>query len=570
MRMRRTAAGMMLAICMTVAWLGARGAADVFVTQAGAGSANGSSLANALPITALSNGANCGGLIAAGTTVHISVNSSGSAGTANFPAGGTMFSFPCSGASGNPITLQFKSGDVWQSPWFTSNPGAIQISNRGFIVIDLNGVLIQDTLNGHTGGGTPNVPAAPCPAGPCTTHNLSVLIQALHCNTCEIKGPGTLANTYVTLQCENPGGPGVCGVSGDTGQNAIQFSGAGFKVHDLIAHDNTFTMLETQQGNHDSIEIYNVDFYHMDHGLACGAASNTIIDFIKVHDSHMHDMANFDTGGSDDNHHDGIHCFSTLTNSSITNLYVYNNLFDGNAGACCFTAWIFLEGFNVGTPWTNNTGTAHVFDNVFIGTIDSGNGQLSINAGSNHEVYNNYIANTGPQVSGGKCFNARGAGATEIINFRNNVMQGCAQAYSLDNQVAIGTWNNNGYANFTSQGNEIFNWTGHTNGNVNTLAGWQAVCSCDAQSVGGTAPGLLNMAANGQPLAGSVTINAGANLTALAVGVLAPLSSDTSAGGSRIPQPRPGSGPWTIGAYNAGGSVIVKPNPPTNVVATPN
>lgn len=536
-------------------------AANVFVTQAGAGAANGTSLGNAFPITALSSGANCGAgatQIGANTVVHISVNSSGSSGTANFPANGAMFSFPCSGTSGNPITLQFKSGDVWQSPVFTDNPGAIQLSNRAFIILDLNGATIQDTLNGHTGGGVPNVPAAPCPAGPCTFNQKSVLVQALQCNTCEIKG-GTLANTYVEQQCENPGNPGDghCGASGDANQNAIQFSGSTFKVHDMTMHDNTWTMLETQQATGDSLELYNSNIYNMDHGLACGAAPNTTITFLKIHDNHFHDMANFDTGGSDDDHHDGIHCFSSLTNSAITNLYVYNNLFDGNAGACCFTAWIFLEGFNVGTPWTNNTGTAHIWNNVFIGTIDSGNGQISINAGTNHEVYNNTIIQTGAQQSGGKCFNARGGGGTETINFRNNIMQGCAQAYSLDNNVAIGTWNNNVYSNFTGQGNEQFNWSGHSSGNTNTLAQWRAICGCDAQAVGGTGNISLGLDSSGKPQNGSIVINAGANLSAQGVGLLSTLLSDTTAGNSRTPTVRPSSPTaWTSGAFNPGSATV--------------
>lgn len=539
-------------------------AANVYVTKTGAGTQDGTSLANSFAITALSSGANCGAgaaQIGADTVVHIDVLTAGT-GTATFSANGTMFSFQCDGTSGHPIILQFQAGDFWQAPYFSAS-AAIQITNRSYVIIDLGGATIQDTLNGHTASGS--TPAATCPGGPCTTHNISVLIQSLNCNTCEIRN-GTLANVYVTVACEL-GGAGACGVGGDTSQNVIQYGGTNFKAHDLTIHDVTWAMAQNASVGDDNIEIYNINFYNMDHGIACGAGAGVTVGHLRIHDNHFHDTGNFDMGFDNLNHHDGIHCFSALGSGKIQNIYIYNNLFDGNQGQCCFTAWVFLEGGTGGgaTPWTDTSGTAFVFNNVFIGNLDLGNGQLSVNAGTGHKIFNNTIMQTGTQTSGGKCFNARGAAGTEAITFKNNVMQGCAQALSFDNNVTLTAWDFNGYSNFTGQGNEQFNWTGHTSGSTTTLAAWRLICSCDASTVGGTG-GTLTLSSTGVPLTGSVLIGAGTNLTASCSGDLATLCNDTSAGNSRTPTARPGGAtPWDIGAFNYAGLTIKKSAPPATV-----
>lgn len=531
-------------LCVSAGWAAAT---DVYVTQNGAGGQNGTNLANAFPIGALSSSSNCGSgfnQIGPDTVVHINANASGT-GTANFPANGTMFSFQCDGTNGHPVILQFQAGDIWQAPYFSAS-AAIQISNRSFVTIDLGGATIQDTLNG--------TPGFTCPGGPCTSQKLSVLIQALHCNTCEIRN-GTLANVYVHQQCE---GNSKCDGSGDTNHNAIQYGGPNFKAHDLTMHDVTWAMLENASVGDDNIQIYNNDIYHMDHGIACGAGPGVTVGHFYIHDNHFHDMAIFDTGVLDANHHDGIHCFSSLNTGKIQNIYIYNNLFDGNQGQCCVTAWVFLEGGSGSgaTPWTDKTGTAYVFNNVFVGSLDIGNGQLSVDAGTGHKIYNNVIMQTGPQQSGGKCFNARGSAGTEAITFVNNAVQGCAQAYSFDNAVSIVAMNNNAYANLTGQGNETFNWTGHTNGNVNSLSAWRSVCNCDANSVGGTS-GTLSLSNTGIPQTGSMVVGIGTNLTSAGI---AGLTLDKAG------NPRPSTGAWDVGAYSSGVTSSL-PAPPDGLKA---
>lgn len=501
---------------------------DVYIAQNSAGAASGADCADAYPVSFFNTGTNWGGAssqISAGTTVHL-------CGTISTP-----LTAQGSGASGSPITILFEAGaNMTTGAW--PGTGAINVDGKSWITIDggSNGT-IANTANSSS-----------------ANHNNSTAIHAVPCSNCEFRNL-TIADLYDHTSSSD--------TSVDQTQvNCIQFQGSNVQIHDNQMHDSGWCLYQNYT-NDSNVRIFNNDISHMDHGIAC-AGANFVVSSEYIYNNHIHDMSNWDTGAADAYHHDGVHCFNG-SGGKIQNLYVYNNLFDGNQGNCCVTAWIFLEGgYGSGrTPWTDATGTAYIWNNVFIGTLDNPNGQLAINAGSGHVVVNNTFDVIGTP-NNGACFHDReSAGSGLTVTMLNNVFSGCGQAFTMDSAVGSINWDYNAYGSIGG-GNELFNWAGHTNGSANSLAAWQSQCSCDAHAAGSVTAALA-LTKGGVPLAGFLG-DAGANLMSRATGPLATLSSATSAGNSMAPVPRPPSGSWEMGAFTTGSSAGL-PLPPTGLRA---
>jgi len=358
----------------------------VYLAQAAAGSANGSNCANAYAYTFFNAPANWGSgasQIGPGTTVHICGTWTGSPGQSFLTAQG-------SGNSSSPVTIHFETNAVMQAPYFSST-GTIVLTGQSYIVLDggTNGVM-QNTLNGS--------PGASCPGGPCTNIQSSVAIWAQPCTNCEIKNL-TVANLYVHTQCVAPWTNCDTAVN-QTAVNAVRFQGSNVLIHDNTFHDIGWVLLQNYTAD-SGVALYRNNIYNMDHGIAC-AGADYVVPSMSIYNNHFHDMAAWDTGPADAYHHDGIHCFNGSL-GKIQNIYIYNNLFDGNEGYNV-SAWLFLEGGPEqpgSTPWTDATGTAYIFNNAVIGSNDIGIGQISISNGNAHQALNNVIIAQSLGKSGG-------------------------------------------------------------------------------------------------------------------------------------------------------------------------
>lgn len=215
-------------------------ATDVWITQSGAGTKTGASLANAAPVSFLSNSANCGTAstqVGPGTTVHLS-------GTFTFPLmkSGTpaieFDSMRCSGSAGSPIWLKTEPGFVCQSPAFSwggnGTGGCIQVnSSSGFTpqYITIGGATPCGTTTG--GVDSPN----PCDGVIQNTANGTAFsnhqqtdgITMNGCANCEVKNVAII-NMYVrtpnftltSVSCTS----GSCTASG---RNTVG-AGAGFNI----------------------------------------------------------------------------------------------------------------------------------------------------------------------------------------------------------------------------------------------------------------------------------------------------------------------------------------------------
>jgi hypothetical protein len=511
-------------------------ASSIYISQNSAGAANGADCVNAYAYTFFNNSANWGsgaGQIGPGTTVHI-------CGTFNLGAGATFLTAQGSGTSGNPITIHFEPNALVRAPYFPTS-GAIAIDNLSFITVDggTNGT-IQATLNGSAGG--------ICPGGPCTNQQTSsAAIHARPCTNCEIKNL-IIADIYDhTLFSDNNGNTSIFGIT---------INGSNLLIHNNVMHDIGIAIDDGHYGADSNVQFYNNNMYNDGWGIGCAGSAVTVTD-MYIYNNHFHDGGNWNSSG-DATHGNGIHCFNG-SGGGIAKLYLYNNLFDGSMGACCTTAWVYLEGG--AQHWTTATGQLLAWNNIFILDKDIGNGLLAINAGTGHIVYNNTFIVTA--TGSGQCLHSRGGQSGASITVENNAFSGCNQMVSFDSAIATATFNNNVYANSVGGGNNIFQWDTHST--TNSFATWQSQCACDAASQANLA-GSLGTTAAGVPLAGSMLIGLGANLTSQATGNLASLSSDTGAGNTHTPLPRLSSGSWDVGAYLSLSAANL-PQPPTGLTA---
>ena len=111
-------------------------------------------------------------------------------------------------------------------------------------------------------------------------------------------------------------------------------------IHDNTIHDVGVALLLENFSNSPKVQIYNNYIYNMDWALGLTPQTTTSAYTFLFHDNHIGSTTNWDTTG-DSFHHDGIHNFGYTT---LETLYeVYNNLFDGDWGSCCATAFIYTE-----------------------------------------------------------------------------------------------------------------------------------------------------------------------------------------------------------------------------------
>jgi hypothetical protein len=524
-----------------------------YITQSGAGSANGSSCANAEPANWF-NTSSWGtgtGQIGPGVTVDICANATIS----------SALTFQGSGSSGNPITLYFQPGSTISMP-VCPGSGCINTNSKTYLTIDGGSTVggggsdgvIQATENGSAHG-SPSYPDQVSPSDG---------ISAMNCSNCTIENL-TIANLYVhddindeaTYNVETP--PNTFD---HTRIRAVDFSGSNLTIENNTIHDVGWALVgewnvtngpdspnDGGNGGDGNVRIQGNTISNIDHGFvsATGAAGGDVGP-IYFNNNNVHDYVNWDTNlpqatGKYPNHHDGLHCYvSTDTGGSpphYNDFYIYDNQFGGNNGQD-MTAQIFLEGTAEGTPCADASSNIYVFNNNLSIAVDIANGLIATYTSSDTHVFNNTM--TGPDTGNdpenndiqGLCY------STEAIaneDFLNNIMNTCDQLINSSNiTYASGSPDYNLYAN---GGENAFICNGDFLSNTQ-FSTWKSCIKGDSHS-SYTSNAMLS--GNGSPQTGSPAINAGTNLTSLCTGNLVPLCSNING------TPRPTSGPWNVGAY---------------------
>ena len=498
-------------------------AADFYIAQTAAGSANGTACADAYAVTwfnTTGSWANpkVAGKVGPGDTVHL-------CGTVSSP-----LSQGIAGSSGTVITILWEQGAVLSLDPSTSTWNSIaDMAVQNYTLVD--------------GGGNADCTAASTPWSCCTgagngtcTNGTIEFINNGDALSHQIAGSGILVGGISNVEIKNltiqnlyVHTPGTTTPVDLTTVGAIYGNpwGSNISVHNNTFHDICWVLNASAGGT--GINIYNNYFYNFDHGLGGFPGANGM----NVYNNHFGTTAIWDTS-SNQYHHDGIHFFWN-TGGSATGVNIYNNLFDGNWGVNN-TAHIFFE-CDWNHPDPNSCTNFNVFNNVHIQYAGNMLNDGFVAGGStNFNFRNNTYIGSG--VSG-----SIGVGGLECTSFKNNVISGVA-TFTNFNSFSAGSLNNNIYANPVSGAAGLFEFNGAYE---TTLAAWKTATGQDGSSSQVSTAGLSS---TGVPQAGAATIGAGTNLTSLGI---AALNSDIT--GSA----RPATGAWDIGAYVYTGAVALTP-----------
>ena len=453
-------------------------------------------------------------------------------GTITASAGAQLLTPQGKGSSGNPVTIRFDTGSILEAPYFAPSPnggcgGAVCLYNQSYYVIDgQNTGTIQNTDNGTTD----------------TYQHSTEAIEGLNCTNCTVQNL-TIANMYVHTST------GDTAVD-QTAVRCISFSGKNWLVSGNTMHDAGWC-LYNNFNNGDSAEIWGNIIYNIDHGytLSSQVAGGSSGPFL-FHNNTVYAYANWDTT-TDVYHHDGVHCFTSVTNgvpAHFTALEIYDNLFKGPIGTDV-TSHIFMEssGGTGATPCADTTSQIAIFNNVLFADMAAPEGIIAIGSEGNIALYNNTIISTDSPSDA----NSVGVFAAYTVNgmkFKNNAVTTFNQLMSVQNVTFTPDYNQYG-----NGGGNAF----HCNGSFfdsTMFSFWQSCIAGDANS---SYKASLKLDSNGAPQSGSPLIDAGTNLTSLCSGSLTALCKDYAG------NPRPSTGPWTVGAFSTSG-----PASATNLTGT--
>lgn len=541
---------------------------NVYISQNGAGSADGSSCANAKAAAFFNTAANWGtgaNQIGPGTTVHL-------CGVFTGGLAANLLQFQGSGTVTQPVTLLFETGAIVQAAYCAAN-GCIDTNGQSHLIIDggtpcgklnasvgpttsCNG-LIRNTLAGDSGQS--------CPAGPCTQQIGSTASDGIGApgngaamTDIEVRNL-TIGPMYVrTPHSGSPGGDGTVGV-----ELSHQLP-TNIRVHHMVIFSThkhiLIAWLDGITGVQDNFQFYNISFNDQCWALGMGTGNSpgAQITGIKFHDNEITNWDNWAPWGP------GCHGNGTM-------------LFNGNAsvvfpppfGIGDPTSWIYnnyvhgdLAG---GAPTASPSGMlscqdncldVQFFNNVIVSTCNQagcgGDIYTQGAAGGRQKLYNNTIV----------CPTGAGSNPAEMngqqgnITAYNNVVSGCLHTFIFEftfgpNGYALSPGDNN---NSDSSSDWICNHNGPGPPGCLTLLQWQAPPF--SQDLHSTAA-RPNLDANFRPQPGSPAIGLGRNLTSLGI---PPLNFDI------LGNPRPATGNWDAGGYAASGSS--RPNPPTGLRAT--
>jgi hypothetical protein len=496
-------------------------ASTYYVTQSGAGGADGSSLENAWSAAAFNTAGNwsatpgTSGKISPGDTVWLD----GTITTSLAPAG--------DGANGNLITIKFSPGaKLSKSAWGQTSSAGIYIANKDYLVIDgvsLAG-LIESTDNG-TGLGTQQ-----------QAHGIHITSGSSNITIKDLR----IVDIY------NPAGSIASPDQNEYGR-AIYTDGVDvLTISGCTISGGGKIILINYRASATSYNIYNNTISDCVVGLTVGSAGSGVDESLNgcnIYGNTISIGENWSgswttTNPNDTWHHqDGIHVFAKQrAGTNVSNLKIYGNSIGNrnsvnHAGTSVATAWIYLEG-NPGDILS-----PLVYNNELL--IDSSSGYGPTNA----LVYMKQVTTAG--IYNNVLYSA--AASTRIGFY---VLSGCSATTKNNILVNLGTGIYN-EDTLTSDYNCFSGCTniGRTGGANKSFAQWQAA-GFDAN--GANSDPLFSNAVGGdfslQPA--SPAKGTGADLSAT-------FTTDF-AGTTRTV-------PWDIGAYKYN-AVVNPPAPATPTV----
>ncbi len=350
-------------------------AATYYVTQAGAGSANGSTLGNAFSVS----GHNAA-IFAAGDIIILN---------------GTITSTiapPNSGSSGSLITYTFAAGAKFSKPaWGIDASSAIYVNGKNYVKIDGGGAgIIECTANGT---GLANTASA-----------FGVELNTTH--HCEVTGL-IIQNLYVrTAGSTETTGASTTGIhASDSGGNNLVYGNTISNVRGGVS----FLHSATISGD----KIYNNTISKRDSGIVYASSASGIATAVQIYWNSIGSAVEWDEPG-DNFHHDGFHTFTGGGQTGhLTGVRLFNNTFTGDRGLFS-TADIFFEDSHSG---------ALVYSNIHVNSTSGhspSDGYIFIKGNGTSaaaKVLNNTVV-----ISGGAGGTAYAAENSSGNTFQNNVL----------------------------------------------------------------------------------------------------------------------------------------------------
>jgi hypothetical protein len=519
-----------------LAYAPASRANDVYVSQNGGGT--GSSCTSALPVSFFNNSSNWGsgaGQIGPGTTVHLCGVIS------------TTLQILGNGTSSAPVTILWTSGASVSLP--VGN--GFELNGHSHLVFDGGSPCGPATACSQSDSGTGIIENTDNGSQPLGNHSV---VQAF--SSSNGSGDVEIRNLIIRNLYRHTS---TTDVTSSSDVSVTVFS-ANTLAGNLTAHDNTIHDVGTAFqlmffSNSPTIGIYNNYIYNMDWGI--GSSGNGAR-ALNVHDNHFGSTTNWDTI-NDSFHHDGLHFYMNSAADSL-GINIYNNLFDGDWGTCCATAFIFTE--------TTNPQNFNVYNNVAVQKAGNQFPLFEIGATTGGIYNNTFVAGAAPTYNV-PCLVMYGTG----FSVQNNAFTHCGQWMVMQSGFTATVIDYNFYGDIGGSGNSPWSYLGT---GVNSFVSWQ-------QAGGGSCPGTgfdchggnplsLGLTSLGLPTALSSILGNGVNIcgTGGCSGAMSSLSKDTSAGATRTPSARPTTGAWYAGAYNSGTGTSSLPSPPSSLVATAN
>jgi hypothetical protein len=490
-------------------------AKNIFVAQSAAGSATGTTSADAYPLSWLNTAVNwVNGSVQAGDTVHL---------VGTFTSGLTLGG---SGTAVNPITVLFEPGAKFSAPTWT---GKIIGGSMSYVIVDggQNG-LIEATDNGFGLSHSDNFNAVDITVGP------GVEIRNL-----------TIKNLFVrtsnSVDCVNA-------------PSAIRIGGT---MKNLAVHNCNITnigngiVVYPQGGVNTNIQIYSNSVFNCSWGIYCEPASpGALIYNTKIWANRINNGYGWD-GCPGPFHQDGIIVGVPTMSSTNYDVEIYRNWIGPVCGYSSTSA-IYLES----TQDNNYNQNPRIYNNVIImGAGQRWNSGIIAANASGTKIYNNTLV--GMTFPAGIAFQIVSGlvGADIQNNFVMNVAtmyhqplnapQGFYPRYitNIDYNVgaSVGNWWDPG----------SFTWSGSTSYRDHLT--FPQFSNFDNHSSNRTPA----CDANYQPLpTDTVLVGKGTNLSSF-------FTTDFNG------NTRPATGRWTIGAYETTGTALPLQPPKTLHPPTP-
>ena len=500
--------------------LGSSTGNNIYLAQNPVGAANGADCADALATSWFNNSANWGSgsnQIGPGTTVHVCGAITGAAGSSALTVLG-------SGASDNPITIQFEPGSSMSAPYWGGASGAcnlgdlcsgaITVNGYNNVVIDGgNSGIIQNTANG-TGQANGHSSAGIFLNGSnLTVQNLSI------------------KNIYLN-QGSSAGATDSNGL--DTADIRIDGGSSNIQVNNNTLNDARAGIWADTSGS-------NVNFYgntitdHAWHISLSGSGAP------NVYNNQITDWTNWQFP-SDAYHTDGIIVYG---DTSVITPSIYSNYIYGDLGAGSPTGFIFCT---YGAQGSGSGSGCTIFNNLLVGTgysatndqgiyFHSGNGT---NPMGPHYIYNNTFVGLLYQI-----YAETDPGIHYTIE--NNVFVGNgAQWYIQGNNSPLSDLTCDYNIYFGGRGFGPFSWGPVSNGQ---FADWQG--AFEDPSGASTNP---NLDATYHLSPGSPAATMGANLSPVGISALMvgqPSVVGVNATNDGVPR-LPSAWNWPAGAFGTG------------------